>query len=286
MIGCNLPLRNRVCATGLGNQSPSVAYHDGIVAVFDVYMDESGTHDEAPVIVVAAYIGRSETWCDWTSKWIPAIHPIKVYHAVDAQNLKEEFKGWDDVQVSNLAKKLLPIIANAEIASVVVSMDLRVFEAAMKGRDDLREMFGTPYVACSQWAAQIILNLAFETGNTERIAFIHGNNDYHGQAYDAFSWIKENSHRGNNIISLTFGSKQDSPPLRAADILAYEANKRLRNVDAPARRPWAALRANTFAVNYGDTNMDYLISVLEKIKCGQADEISLGMGWNRAWGEK
>ena len=111
-------------------------------------MDESGTHDEAPVIVVAAYIGRSETWCDWTSKWIPAIHPIKVYHAVDAQNLKGEFKGWDDVQVSNLAKKLLPIIANAEIASVVVSMDLRVFEAAMKGRDDLREMFGTPYVAC------------------------------------------------------------------------------------------------------------------------------------------
>src|ERR1700685_3525770 len=55
------------------------------------------------------------------------------------------FKGWDDVQVR------LPIIANAEIASVVVSMDLRVFEAAMKGRDDLREMFGTPYVACSQW---------------------------------------------------------------------------------------------------------------------------------------
>src|ERR1700688_3545008 len=123
MIGCNLPLRNRVCATGLGNQSPSVAYHDGIVAVFDVYMDESGTHDEAPVIVVAAYIGRSETWCDWTSKWITTIHPIKVYHA---------------------ARKLLPI------ASVVVSMDLRVFEAAMKGRDDLREMFGTPYVACSQ----------------------------------------------------------------------------------------------------------------------------------------
>ena len=154
----------------------------------------------------------------------------------------------------------------------------------MKGRDDLKELFGTPYIACLQWAMQGILNIAFEARNTEQIAFIHENNDFHAQAYECFAWIKNNSHRGDNIISLTFGGKKDYPPLQAADILAYETNKRLRKIDAPERRPWAALKAHTFAASYGDTNMDYLVSTLEKIKAGQIDKISRGLGWNRSWG--
>lgn len=252
----------------------ALADRDGDVAVLKVYMDESGTHDGSPIVTVAAYIGRPKAWRAWTEKWVRALRPIKVYHAVDAQNLTGEFENWTDDQVAELVKKLLPITAHAPIAATSVAMDLRVFEAAMKGRDDLREVFGTPYIACFQWAVQIILNIAFETRSAERIAFIHENNDYHGQAYEAFDWVKSNSNRGENIISLTFGAKKDYPPLQTADILAYETNKRLRNLDAPARRPWAALKGNSFAAHYGATNMDYLISTLEKIKAGGADDIS------------
>jgi hypothetical protein len=264
----------------------ALAARNGDVAVLQVYMDESGTHDGSATVTVAGYIGRPEVWRDWTEKWSRALGSIEVYHAVDAQNLTGEFSTWDTVQVTDLVKKLLPIIAEAEIGGISVAMDLRALDAALTGRDDLRQLFGTPYIACLQWAMQAILNLAAQAGNSEQIAFIHENNDFHAQAYECFSWIKSNSPCGRNVISLTFGGKKDYPPLQAADILAYETNKRLRKIDAPERRPWGALKANTFAASYGDTNMDYLVSTLEKIKAGQIDEISRGLGWNRSWGAR
>jgi len=261
----------------------ALAARTGDVAVLQVYLDESGTHDGSPIVTVAGYIGRPEAWRDWTEKWVPALGSIKVYHAVDAQNLSGEFSDWTAVQVADLVKKLLPIIADAEIGGISISMDLRVLDAALDGRDDLRQLFGTPYIACLQWAMQGILNLATQTGNIEPIAFIHENNDFHAQAYECFSWIKNSVSRGDNVISLTFGGKKDYPPLQAADILAYETNKRVRNIDGPERRPWSALKANTFAASYGDTNMDYLVATLERIKAGEFEEISRGIGWNRSW---
>lgn len=261
----------------------ALAARNGDAAVLEMYMDESGTHDGSPTVVVAGYLGRPEVWRDWTAKWTHALGPIKVYHAVDAQNLTGEFEGWTSDQVAALVKRLLPITAGAEIAATAVALDLRVFEAALKDRDDLKELFGTPYIACLQWAMQSILNMAFAVGSREQIAFIHENNDYHAQAYECFSWIMSNAHRGGNIISLTFGTKKDYVPLQAADILAYEANKRLRKLDAPERRPWAALKADTFVASYGDANMGYLVETLEKIKNGKFDEITRGTGWNRSW---
>jgi hypothetical protein len=261
----------------------ALAARNGDVAVLQVYMDESGTHDGSATVTVAGYIGRPEAWRDWTEKWTRALGSIQVYHAVDAQNLNGEFSDWNATQVADLVKKLLPIIAEAQIGGISVAMDLRILDAALNGRDDLRQLFGTPYVACLQWAMQGILNIASDLRNAEPIAFIHENNDFHAQAYECFTWIKNNTSRGTNIISLTFGGKKDYPPLQAADILAYETNKRVRNVDAPERRPWAALKANTFTASYGDANMDHLVETLEKIKAGQFDEITRGTGWNRSW---
>jgi hypothetical protein len=264
----------------------ALANQDGSVAVLKVFMDESGVHGGSPVVTVAGYIGRPADWRGWTKEWLRALRPIKIYHAADAQNLTGEFADWTNEGVAELAKKLLPIITNAGIGGLVVGMDLRVFEDAIRGRDDLRAIFGTPYIACVQWVMQIFLNIAQQAMNSERIAFVHENNDYHGQVYEAFNWIKGNTNRGNNLISLTFGSKKDYPPLQTADILAYESNKRMRNPDGPPRRPWVALRGNAFLTHYAERNMDLLVSSLEKIKAGETDAIAREMGWNRSWAPK
>jgi len=90
---------------------------------------------------------------------------------------------------------------------------------------------------------------------------------------EEFSWIKENTNKGKNLISLSFGEKSDYPPLQAADILAYETNKRLRNIEKPERRAWTALGSTKLALTYGQKNMDELVSALEKIYAGKSDEI-------------
>ena len=83
----------------------ALAARNGDVAVLQVYMDESGTHDGSATITVAGYIGRPEAWRDWTEKWTQALQPINVYHAVDAQNLTGEFSNWTSEQVAVLVEK-------------------------------------------------------------------------------------------------------------------------------------------------------------------------------------
>jgi len=137
-----------------------LAGHRGVIVVIKVFMDESGIHDDSPVVVVAAYAGRPNVWRDWTKKWNQAKKPIKVYHATDAQNLRGEFKDWTKEQVGTLAAKLLPIIKESQIAAVSISLDLAAFNQAMKGKEHLKRLFGEPYAACFHWAVQVILNTA------------------------------------------------------------------------------------------------------------------------------
>jgi hypothetical protein len=41
-------------------------------------MDESGTHDRSPVVIVAAYVARPRAWREWTKRWNGTKRPIKV----------------------------------------------------------------------------------------------------------------------------------------------------------------------------------------------------------------
>jgi hypothetical protein len=159
------------------------------------------------------------------------------------------------------------------------------FEKAMKGRTDLRSIFGTPYAACFQWVVQIIMNFALGAQSRERIGFVHELNDYRHEALESFNWIKEHGNPLGTVIGLTFADKKDYTPLQAADILAYEGNKRLRDPARPERRAWTALdpdKTRIFAAYYGRNNMAGLIDRLEKIRDGRISEIDLGSGWKRA----
>jgi hypothetical protein len=255
------------------------ADQNGELAVLKAYIDESGVHDGSPVLTVAAYLSRPQQWQAWTKRWNAAKRPIKVFHATDCANLRGEFKGWEPTARDALVAKLLPIIAEADFPGVVVGIQMHEFERMLRDRPDLRQLFGTPYAACFQWVVQIIMNFAFGANNTEGIAFVHELNDYHQQALEGFKWIKENGNPLGTAIALQFADKRDFPPLQAADILSYEGNKRLRDLDRPERRAWTALdpdKTRIMAAYYGKENMADLAHRLELAKEGRISEIDLG----------
>lgn len=265
-----------------GIENPTQPSPAGTMAtMLKAYMDESGVHDGSPVLTVAAYIARPGQWREWTKKWNVAKRPIKVVHAADVANLTGELKGWTEAQAAALAVKLLPIIAEADFPGVVIGIHMEEFRKAMAGRDDLRRIFGSPYAACFQWVVQVILNIQAEHGSNQRIAFIHECNDYRREAREGFKWIQAHGNPQGSLISLDFGDKATYVPLQAADILAYEGNKRLRDPDRDERRPWTALKGALIAAHYGRENMAELISRLEKIRDGKIAEIDLGTGWNQ-----
>ena len=105
------------------------------------------------------------------------------------------------------------------------------------------------------------------------------------QALESFDWVKRNGNPLGTTIGLQFAEKRNYVPLQAADILAYEGNKRLRDPNRPERRAWTALdpdKTRLFAAYYGRENMADLISRLEMIRGGRFSEIDRGVGWKRA----
>lgn len=139
-------------------------------------------------------------------------------------------------------------------------------------------MFGRPYTACFQWALQFLLMAMERVKANDRLAIVHETNDYEFEALRAFNWIRQNRKLHNGKMTIAFVSKAEYVPLQAADVLAYEGNKRLRDPDKKPRRAWTALDPDgnfLKVLHYGRENMHILIKGLSDLR-----RDLLAQGWD------
>src|SRR5262249_39995363 len=102
-----------------------------------------------------------------------------------------------------------------------------------------------------------------------RIKFIHEINDFKGEAQKAFEYVEQLHNPKRAKISLVFGTKAENPPLQAADVLAYEGGKFLKDPADTPRRAWKALDPDNTRIishRYGKENMPALISELKSFR--------------------
>jgi hypothetical protein len=205
-------------------------------------MDESGTHDGADVTCTGLWFARPAVWRDWTKKWNHKKKPIKVFHSTDCQNFRGEFDGWDAARRDAYVPPLLATIPKHNLVGWVVGFDNRAFAAAKINFPELGEMIESPYELCFQISLmQLFRKLNKFDQNPRAIAIIHENNDCKGALTRCFEWIAGHPDNQNRVLSLTFAEKHEAVPLQAADALAYEGAKRVKNVNGRERRAWRAL---------------------------------------------
>jgi hypothetical protein len=248
-------------------------------------MDETGTHAGAPIVAVGGYISRPKYWRAWTEDWNaqkrkvpPGRQPIKVFHSTDCANSQGEFKGWDQAERDPYVAQLLPVLRAHKLAGIVIGINLDDLTKAMKDCPELLEMFGTPYTACFQWAISIIIDYATKHGRGERMVFVHEGNDFKGEALKAFEYVKKFRNSRRIPMKMAFGTKAEHPPLQAADVLAYEGGKFLKNPTGTPRRAWTALdpaKARIRALRYAEDNMPELIRRLTTFR-----KKLLAQGWD------
>lgn len=207
---------------------------DGIVAVFRVFMDESGTHDESPVITVGAAWSRPSIWKKWTKDWNVAKRPIRVHHSTDCHNRFGEYEGWSRPQRDEYVKKILPVIASHGIQGRVAGLHIASYVRLIERRREVAKVFGHPYVASLQWAVTDICEEALRAGHA-RVAFVHERNDFRELADTAFGFVKARFPQMK--LTLSFADKADFVPLQCADVFAFEGNRRLRDTMAKRRKP-------------------------------------------------
>jgi hypothetical protein len=242
-----------------------------------VFIDESGVHDDSPVVTVAMYAGQPADWRLFVKDWNAAKQPIKVIHAADCANRTGEFEGWDRDRRNAFAAQLLPVLPRHSLVGVAVGINLKHFRAAMAAHPELAELVGTPYSACFQWTLQTFLNTVGRYGYDQPIQFFHEHNDYEDEARVAFNFVQ--AHRPTKEpMALSFIGKADAVELQAADVLAYEANHVLRSPKGPRRPSWETMDPNRDIItllHYGEDNMQNLVSTLLDFR-----RRALAAGWD------
>ncbi|MEC9368559.1 MAG: hypothetical protein VX871_07685 [Pseudomonadota bacterium] len=219
-----------------------LAHREGKIVVFEVYLDESGTHHDSQIVGVGAAWADKSEWTKWTRDWNKAKWPIRVHHSVDCHNRVGEWDGWCREQRDNYVRRILPVIERHEIRGVISAVDKGEITRVLKEKHNMviaeNLMVRGWYFICLVWAIRSAWEALAREG-VDNIAFVHEQNEFGHEAQEAFSVVQARMADSNATFGI--GSKAVYPPLQCADILAYEGNHQMRDFKRPLRKPLMAI---------------------------------------------
>jgi hypothetical protein len=198
-----------------------------VFVILTANYDESGTHDGSIATVLAGFAAGALEWEAFEREWSKILRKHKITH-VRAKHLfhrQGQHKGWKQAKVRELWADLLYVIQERELfasKTILYEQDYKLFYRsdgpARRERLDSRYalcfrtlLHNLPPLHCGRYVDSSV-NFVLESG--------HRNS---GDAKRVYDEMRENKrfpwHKG--IGFLTFGTKQSSCALQAADMLAY-----------------------------------------------------------------
>ncbi|WP_254022666.1 hypothetical protein [Mesorhizobium escarrei] len=120
--------------------------------MIEVFMDESGIHDEAPAVTSSAVWARPSVWRKWTADWQKALHPISIFHASECHGRKREWKNFTRPERDEKVLRLLPLFPKHKLCGRFAGVHLDAFMQCMRDEPVSLKEFGDPYFACIHWA--------------------------------------------------------------------------------------------------------------------------------------
>ncbi len=75
------------------------------------FMDESGTHDQSPILLIAGVVSTKGKWRIFDKKWreVLADHSVDFVHGKDLRKSTGAFFGWSDAKQNDFSSRLLDI---------------------------------------------------------------------------------------------------------------------------------------------------------------------------------
>jgi hypothetical protein len=215
--------------------------------VLKAYFDESRRDPNGTILALAGYFGRTTAWRRLCREWnnVLAWYGIKRgLHMKEFAHFKGEFKifeGNEPRRREFLAKLINTLYKNPpRFVAVGCAVDVRAFAElpAEKTVTFKHDPYMFAFFLCLRGAIESDYIQHLPTSETMGFVFDR-RDDFQHQALDLFGTAKSMPtipHR-ERLGDVAFADRHDSPPLQAADFIAYEVRKDLetRLVSAPER---------------------------------------------------
>jgi hypothetical protein len=227
------------------------------------YFDESGDSEDPTknFMGMAGFIAPAAVWKQVEEEWDAVINAPEFalneyFHMKDFAHNKGQFKeGWDKPRKDKLHQALIAVLVKAELVPVGAIVHLEAFES-LTGQQCAN--FKSAYVLTAQECiglasikARILMasekvSMVFARQETYGAVEAKGpdNPDQSGDIEKLFYAIKNLTEHGKWIGSYGSSRPQESIPLQAADMFAYELTKEFETIlqDPPPRKMRHSLR--------------------------------------------
>ncbi|HEY4816148.1 MAG TPA: DUF3800 domain-containing protein [Candidatus Acidoferrum sp.] len=207
-------------------------------------MDDSGTHKQSPICVLAGYFGGVRQWARFEREWrhilgkagVEEFHSKRFWARTPEGKRVDEYEDWSDKQADLFLAQLLEAIGSYRIFPIGCALvmqdwlalsepERRYLTGARLRRGKLRtsgapnKPYFLPFIRnigkmASYCAEHLKIHFAFDRNET-----------YSGYALDYYKTLEEMQLRyWKRLGDLSFPTSHEAPPLQAADLLAYHLN--------------------------------------------------------------
>jgi hypothetical protein len=219
------------------------------------YLDESGTHTQSEVVMIAGFLALSTLWSAFDADWSAALAEFSVpyFHATERDAARGAFNSMERPVREALFNRVSRVIATHKPTAINVAVS-RLHWEADRARNP-NAIYSDPYHGCFEFGLQqISLWLGPEAADSVALV-VEEQREYEATARRLFELYKGSAKWGTGLASLTFASSKGLPGLQAADLLVYEKTRHERE---KLKRPDAALRASVDLLGDADVQaIDY-----------------------------
>jgi hypothetical protein len=196
--------------------------------MLSAYFDDSGTHEDARVVVWGGVLGTEDQWSGFDNAWrarlrspLPGKPPLRRFHLAACEAGADEFRGYSRAEKDHVTYLFRSIIMDAglvHLSSVVSRPD---WDELIVGT--LRERIGdaehAAFLRCIRDSLEVghllydderLITITFDKGRQSRLQLLADR-------------VMEFDRRLLGIADLRFRSVELLPPLQAADIVATES---------------------------------------------------------------
>ncbi len=225
--------RQFISFTGLSDSVSMDRSGKVMKAVLWGYFDEAGHFRGAgDYLCMAGYIGDEDGWNAFTERWGKLLrkYGITAVHMKDMIALQDEYGklGWDhDYRDKVVLPEFIEVIKDHLAVGLGIAVDLKHLRQMPP---ESQKAIGDPYYLCFMRMIRLVIDTARKAGVEFPMALIFDDSEeYSIKCYRLLSRLRQENAEVKSLIgSISFADDAIYYPLQAADVLAYESLKELK----------------------------------------------------------
>ena len=204
-----------------------------LFVIINVYMDESGTHGGAPLMVMAGYVAKLGQWRDFDELWrrILKKRGLTYFHAKEVWHGENDWKGWSFERKAELADKVTRLCQKRTLFGFSVRLSHDDYKKFYLSGDRPRKTpIDSKYGVCFRICLGFVVEMTAVSLEREDLELNFILEEGHNNSPDAQRIFAQIRQANIPEISPYLGAfsvlqKKKAFGLQAADSLAYAAYK-------------------------------------------------------------